>query len=185
MISNPKSFKSQLVTYSCYVDQRLVDWKRVGLPSTLPLDRVTDCEPFGYWKHLIPAGHTRTMNWVHATLQSSFALTATIGEIGDFQVRIYYDAPLNPKTPRQVEPLESPGRVDVSLPIESEPQPQPATDSEATPDQKACIICLENEQIIAVFPCRHLAYCYKCSQQLDFCSVCKGKIDSCQRIYQC
>jgi hypothetical protein len=55
-------------------------------------------------------------------------------------------------------------------------------DTEAKPGQNTCTICWVNEPIIALFPCRHLGYCYQCSKRLIKCGICNSKIESRERI---
>ncbi len=47
-----------------------------------------------------------------------------------------------------------------------------------------CVICLSNERSYLITPCNHLCCCATCAGQIqDHCPICRGSIDSIQRIF--
>jgi len=46
-----------------------------------------------------------------------------------------------------------------------------------------CIICQENERVIAFVPCGHKSVCEKCSLFLTICPICRSHFDAKYRIY--
>jgi len=59
--------------------------------------------------------------------------------------------------------------------------PTPAVDS--LNDDKACIICLENERCVALVPCGHLCLCRECCGTQTKCPVCRTPITNFLRTY--
>ncbi|CAF1303609.1 unnamed protein product [Didymodactylos carnosus] len=46
-----------------------------------------------------------------------------------------------------------------------------------------CVLCREEEKQLACIPCGHLCTCTKCSQELQLCPICKGKIQAFVKVY--
>lgn len=47
-----------------------------------------------------------------------------------------------------------------------------------------CVICLSNERNHVIVPCYHLCCCFICSTQIqDRCPLCRGQINSIQRVF--
>ena len=45
-------------------------------------------------------------------------------------------------------------------------------------DNHVCSICLEEPRDIVFLPCGHICVCSKCSEMVEKCPVCRGRIDS-------
>lgn len=52
------------------------------------------------------------------------------------------------------------------------------TDKPAKEGEPACLVCYENIQNCAMFPCKHLCVCVTCSRKLKICPVCRSEIKS-------
>lgn len=63
--------------------------------------------------------------------------------------------------------------------------PQPVVDVPCS--KSGCMVCLENEAIMAIVPCGHTVFCNGCitkyRQNADKCPICRGTIQGVLRIY--
>ncbi|XP_062520002.1 baculoviral IAP repeat-containing protein 8-like [Corticium candelabrum] len=51
-------------------------------------------------------------------------------------------------------------------------------------DEMLCKVCFESEMDVLLMPCRHLVVCQTCSELLDDCPTCRGKINAVERVYR-
>lgn len=42
---------------------------------------------------------------------------------------------------------------------------------------KECVICMDEDKSVVLFPCSHLALCVGCSNFFDACPICREKIE--------
>ena len=49
-------------------------------------------------------------------------------------------------------------------------------------EQNVCVICLENQRNVVILPCAHLCGCRRCLLQVPHCPICRGDINSLQRV---
>ena len=49
-------------------------------------------------------------------------------------------------------------------------------------EQNVCVICLENQRNALILPCAHLCGCRRCLLQVPCCPICRGDINSLQRV---
>ena len=49
-------------------------------------------------------------------------------------------------------------------------------------EQNVCVICLENQRNALILPCAHLCGCRRCLLQVPRCPICRGDINSLQRV---
>lgn len=65
------------------------------------------------------------------------------------------------------------------------PPPPPQPDNKASCDEKACIVCMENERVMMARPCNHLILCLACAakQKIGRCVLCRNDIEELERIY--
>lgn len=52
------------------------------------------------------------------------------------------------------------------------------SDRAAKEGEPTCLVCYENIQNCAMFPCKHLCVCVTCSRKLKICPVCRTEINS-------
>ena len=48
---------------------------------------------------------------------------------------------------------------------------------------KVCLICLDNDLEVILEPCFHVVMCYRCSDQLRYCPVCRTTILSKKKVF--
>jgi len=60
------------------------------------------------------------------------------------------------------------------------PSNQPAQTIEANVDDEnnLCVVCLEKEKCVVMFPCKHLSTCTNCAAALDECPMCRAPIEN-------
>jgi len=60
------------------------------------------------------------------------------------------------------------------------------TDTKNTVREIRCLMCLENDKCVVLFPCGHICYCLECTRETNegsTCPMCKVKIRNACRVF--
>jgi Zinc finger, C3HC4 type (RING finger) len=86
-----------------------------------------------------------------------------------------------PRRSRQPRPAAAPRMLNQPRPAAAPRQVNHIQDIPCT--KNGCVICLENEAIMAIVPCGHTAFCNGCITKCTQCPICRAPIQGVLRIY--